>query len=184
MRISKAPEERRQEIIDASKELFLQRGFAKTRIGDIAEHLGIAKGLFYYYFHNKDEVMGAIIDDYIQAMVNAVREIAAKDIDYREKLSGIVFAIIDCAEETQHVFSDLSLNDHSLLHQSVLEHTLERLEEVLDEVVDDGVKHGVIHSKNPHTLIKILFYGLGMMDFSSMDRNTILEMVAHVMGIR
>ncbi len=184
MRISKAPEERKKEIINAAKELFFRKGFTKTTIGDIATHIGIAKGLFYYYFHNKDEVMAAIIDDYIQMTATTIRNIAGQDIDYREKLNKIVFAIIDFSEEAQRIFSDLSLNDHSVLHQSVLEHTVESLGEVVDEIVEAGVENGIIHAKHPHTVVKILFYGLGMVDFSSMDRTTILEIVAQILGIQ
>ena len=184
MRISKPPEERRREILEASKELFHQNGFAKTTIGDIAAHIGIAKGLFYYYFRNKDEVMAAIIDDYTLQVSQAIRAIAAEEADYREKLERIVFAVIDFSCEAKNIFSDIALKDHSLLHQSVLEHAVQKMVEVVDEVVDAGVRDGIIHSKHPHTMARMMLYGLGMMDFSQMERTDVLEIVAQELGIQ
>ncbi len=45
--------ERKQQILDASMELFKERGYRATRIQDICERAGVAKGLFYWYFPTK-----------------------------------------------------------------------------------------------------------------------------------
>ena len=50
MRVSKASEERRQEILDAAMRVFYEKGYEKTSISDIALKLGVAQGLIYRYF--------------------------------------------------------------------------------------------------------------------------------------
>ena len=50
MRISKEPEERKQEILETAIKLFSVNGFEKTSISDIAKEIGIAQGLCYRYF--------------------------------------------------------------------------------------------------------------------------------------
>ena len=47
MRVSKASEERRQEILDAAMRVFYEKGYEKTSISDIALKLGVAQGLIY-----------------------------------------------------------------------------------------------------------------------------------------
>ena len=47
MRVSKASEERRQEILDAAMRVFYEKGYVKTSISDIALKLGVAQGLIY-----------------------------------------------------------------------------------------------------------------------------------------
>ena len=42
MRVSKASEERRQEILDAAMRVFYEKGYEKTSISDIALKLGVA----------------------------------------------------------------------------------------------------------------------------------------------
>ena len=43
MRISKEPEERKQEILETAMKLFAQNGFEKTSISDIAREIGVAQ---------------------------------------------------------------------------------------------------------------------------------------------
>jgi len=45
--------ERKQQLVDAAMTLFTDRGYAATRISDICDRAGVAKGLFYWYFPTK-----------------------------------------------------------------------------------------------------------------------------------
>lgn len=53
MRISKEPEERKQEILETAIKLFSVNGFEKTSISDIAKEIGIAQGLCIDISHQK-----------------------------------------------------------------------------------------------------------------------------------
>lgn len=46
-------EKRKSQLLDCAAELFAERGYAETRVVDIVENAGVAKGLFYWYFENK-----------------------------------------------------------------------------------------------------------------------------------
>ena len=45
MRISKEPEERKQEIVETAMKLFCEKGYEKTSISDIAKEMNVAQGL-------------------------------------------------------------------------------------------------------------------------------------------
>ena len=47
MRVSRASEERRQEILDAAMQVFYLKGYEKATIRDIALDIGVAQGLIY-----------------------------------------------------------------------------------------------------------------------------------------
>lgn len=53
--------QRRQELLDAAMALFAERGYAATRIIDICERAGVAKGLFYWYFPTKHELFAELV---------------------------------------------------------------------------------------------------------------------------
>lgn len=72
-RIVKAPAERRDEILAAARALFADRGIARTSISDIAEHVGITRGLIYHYFTAKDELVDAVLEQYIAEVVRDIR---------------------------------------------------------------------------------------------------------------
>ena len=46
-------EERRTEILDVTCQVVIERGFAATRIADIAHKLGVSTGLIHYHFDSK-----------------------------------------------------------------------------------------------------------------------------------
>ena len=55
-------EKRKQQIIDTAKEMFISKGFQSTHIGQVCEHLDIARGTVYQYFSNKKEILYAILN--------------------------------------------------------------------------------------------------------------------------
>ena len=55
--------ERKQQLVDCAARLFAERGFAETRIKDIVDAAGVAKGLFYWYFENKDALFAEVAAD-------------------------------------------------------------------------------------------------------------------------
>lgn len=50
------------QILDAAFEEFVARGFAATRVEDVAERIGVTKGTIYLYFPTKEELFSAMID--------------------------------------------------------------------------------------------------------------------------
>ncbi len=53
--------ERKQQLIDAAMVLFAEGGYAATRISDICERAGVAKGLFYWYFPTKLDLFSELV---------------------------------------------------------------------------------------------------------------------------
>lgn len=56
---------RSAEIVVAARELYEEKGLARTSIQDITNHVGVTRSLFYHYFQNKEEVTSAVLDQYI-----------------------------------------------------------------------------------------------------------------------
>ena len=53
--------ERKTQLLDEATRLFAEHGYANTRIIDICEAAGVAKGLFYWYFENKEALFGELV---------------------------------------------------------------------------------------------------------------------------
>jgi AcrR family transcriptional regulator len=54
-------EARPDEVLDAALELFTQKGFAATRVDDIAAKAGISKGAVYLYFPSKEAILEGLV---------------------------------------------------------------------------------------------------------------------------
>jgi AcrR family transcriptional regulator len=60
-RWSRRKEARPEEITAAALELFSERGYAATRLEDVAARAGVSKGTLYLYFDNKEELFKAVL---------------------------------------------------------------------------------------------------------------------------
>jgi AcrR family transcriptional regulator len=56
------PEERPNELLDAALRIFAERGYANTRLEDIAAAVGVTKGTIYHYFETKEDLLRQAID--------------------------------------------------------------------------------------------------------------------------
>src|SRR5215470_11590252 len=61
--------ERRQAIIEAAMEEFISRGFAATRLDDVAKRAGVAKGTIYLHFKDKESMFEELIRTAIVPLV-------------------------------------------------------------------------------------------------------------------
>ncbi|MGV7207867.1 TetR/AcrR family transcriptional regulator [Oxalobacteraceae bacterium A2-2] len=68
---------RPQELLEAALAQFVERGFAATRLEDVARRAGVSKGTLYLYFENKQELFKAVVrGTIVQAIGDAEQEIA------------------------------------------------------------------------------------------------------------
>ena len=93
--MAKTKEERRNEIIETAGKLFEEKGYEQTQVQDIVNEIGVAKGLFYYYFKSKDEVMEELADRYADTIIDAVNKLIDKDIATFDKINRIFQIFID-----------------------------------------------------------------------------------------
>ena len=66
-------DERRQQIVDAARQLYEEQGLSATTVKDISERCGVARSLFYHYFRNKQEVTSAVIDDFVNDYIESLQ---------------------------------------------------------------------------------------------------------------
>jgi len=52
--VRRIPEGRFDDLIDAASDVFIERGWRRTQMADIAEAVGVAKGTFYGYVESKE----------------------------------------------------------------------------------------------------------------------------------
>jgi AcrR family transcriptional regulator len=54
-------DQRRAELLEATRKVVLERGLAHTRIADIAKSINVSGGLIHYHFATKDELITAML---------------------------------------------------------------------------------------------------------------------------
>lgn len=70
--------ERPAEILEAALAVFAERGYAATRMEDIAKHAGVTKGTIYLYFDSKDAVFRSLIQESIGTTIDGLLAAASR----------------------------------------------------------------------------------------------------------
>ncbi len=78
--------ERKQQLIDAAMVLFAEGGYAATRISDICERAGVAKGLFYWYFPTKLDLFSELVRSMRQRLRRSQAAAMEADADPIERV--------------------------------------------------------------------------------------------------
>jgi len=91
--------ERKQQLLDAAGELFAARGYSATRIADICQAAGVAKGLFYWYYPTK----GALFAELVRTMRLRLRRAQGTAMD---PTADAVTRIADGAEASVRFMAD------------------------------------------------------------------------------
>jgi TetR/AcrR family transcriptional regulator, transcriptional repressor of aconitase len=85
---------RRRVLIDAARACFLQFGYAKTSLDDIAKRANLSRPLIYRKFKNKEALFGAVYDDTFDARYPQAEQVLAGRGSKRDKLLRIYEAIV------------------------------------------------------------------------------------------
>ncbi len=77
---------RREEILQAAKELFLEQGYDSTTIRKIADRVGVSAPALYLYFQDKEQMMLALCDQTFGYLIESIDEIEKNVSDLRERI--------------------------------------------------------------------------------------------------
>jgi TetR/AcrR family fatty acid metabolism transcriptional regulator len=91
---TRARSAKRARILDAAITVFARTGYHDARVSDIAREAGIAYGLVYHYFRNKEEILETIFEERWTGFVETVEAIAEAPTRTEEKLEAIAALIL------------------------------------------------------------------------------------------
>jgi AcrR family transcriptional regulator len=83
-------EKRRAAILDAALEEFAARGFAATRLDDVARRARIAKGTIYLYFRDKESLFQELVRTMLSPLVGTIEAAPLSEVPIRAVAEMIV----------------------------------------------------------------------------------------------
>ncbi len=154
MRTVKDAMERKNEIMDAAAALFRQKGYEAATISDLVEKLGIARGLIYYHFKSKEDILDAMLERTNAKLLAAGREAAAdKSLPVVERLLKTLMAL-NAGDDA--LVEHLHSSGNALMHQKSHLMLLQGVPPILAEIVADGVADGLFDTPYPLESIEMI----------------------------
>jgi AcrR family transcriptional regulator len=91
-------EERRAQVLNAAREVFVAQGYHTAAMDDIAERAGVSKPVLYQHFPGKLDLYVALLDDGIAVLLETFRVAIEATTDNKKRVRGAVaayFAFVD-----------------------------------------------------------------------------------------
>lgn len=162
-------ENRRKEIIEASRPVFIERGYVRTLTKEIAAKAGVSEGTLFSIFASKEEIFLAAVLGPLESFITEMVELAGPVQELPDKARQRVFRqrhreMLDIMSQVVELlglsyFSDLSLGKH---------YFEERFSPLFDKWVDaiEGMLEGWQHvDVSPRLVFSIVFgmhYGVAL----------------------
>jgi AcrR family transcriptional regulator len=164
-RQSRDRERRRQQIIAASKRVFLSKGASRATIKDIADEAELSPGTLYIYFKNKDELYVSLSIRILKHLNLRLQRVQAnRELPYDQKINSVKQAFCEVYE----VDPPMLINLYHLQSSETLENiSAELFDEImtlsrqclktLSEIFAKGIQAGCFISVDPMKIALILW---------------------------
>lgn len=148
-RLTRQGRERKQQLLEHAAELFAEHGYAETRVIDIVRSAGVAKGLFYWYFENKE----AVFRELVEATRHKIRQKQASaidpDADPLQRIRQGVEASIRFVSEHRRLYSIVDLDNLDERLAKVLRRGSDVHAHDTARHITDGIAKGLIRDEDP-----------------------------------
>jgi AcrR family transcriptional regulator len=142
--------ERKQQLLDRAAELFAERGYAETRVIDIVRAAGVAKGLFYWYFDNKEALFEELAESIRLSLRRSQRAVLdPAEAPLRNLRRGTEASVAFMAEHS-HFFSLLEVEGRTFTH--VLRRGTEQHVNDTLNLIRAGQADGSVRDEDPKLL--------------------------------
>ncbi|MGD0312955.1 MAG: TetR/AcrR family transcriptional regulator [Acidimicrobiales bacterium] len=143
---------RRQELMDLAAHRFAADGYHSTSVTSIVEGLGVGKGVFYWYFESKDELLTEILVEALRSMRLAQREAIAGEPDPARRIEGGIRASLRWLSDHRHLFVLLEFARTEERFAPLIRHgDQQTLADALPHV-SAGITAGLLRGEDPTTL--------------------------------
>lgn len=148
-RVVKHPKDRKAEILQAARELFLIKEYEKTTMQDVMNALGIAKGTIYHYFDSKEKLLEAVIMEMVDTHVSEIENLFHKLKGNALKRMKKLIKLSDMSKEYPELLDHLHRPSNAAMHIRLLAETLIKLTPFYEKLIIQGCKEGLFQTKYP-----------------------------------
>lgn len=161
MRDVKAPEVRRQEIMEAALQIFMEKGYLETRTQDIIDKVKISRGLLYYHFKNKEDILYCLIEKYSQPVIQRLAKISQdKKLTAKDKLRTFFEATqigsTDHTKENAGLQEIVDLEQNRYLMDRLAHEIIDLSSNYLAHILEQGNEEGLLALSHPQALARSL----------------------------
>jgi AcrR family transcriptional regulator len=155
-------QQRVREILEAGREVFSEKGYARATTAEIAQRLGVSEATVFSYFRGKRELCARVIGDWYDESIAAIEGGLPRDGTVRQQFAFIVRMHLQLMLESGTGICELVLSEGRTRHHELSEALTEmqrRYTAPLMRVLARGQESGQIRNDLPLRLLRSLVFG-------------------------
>lgn len=158
-RISKEPEERKQEILHAAITVFSEKGYDKTKMSDIADKIGVAQGLCYRYFSSKEVLFESAIEQYAMLLTLPMQKVIRDNsLTIKQKLSYLP-VFLELEKQEKDYYKVFHSENNKKMHDQLSLKICEMMYPYAVEAIITANEKGETHITDYETVASFGVYG-------------------------
>ncbi|MEN8137751.1 MAG: TetR/AcrR family transcriptional regulator [Bacteroidota bacterium] len=145
-----------EKILESAQKVFHNKGFAGTRMQEIADTAEINKGLLHYYFKSKEKLFESVFNIALKQMLGRLNTTLGENVDLFTKIEKLVDSYISVLSKNtfipNFIFHEINRNP-DFFNEKVK--TLNNLEgiKIFENQIREETEKGTIIEINPKQLI-------------------------------
>lgn len=184
MRVVKKPEERKAEMIEAAAKLFVAQGFVRTSVAEIVAAVDVAKGLFYYYFTTKDDMVKAVVEGFSAHVGARMQEIAQSEVAGADKLAAVLESPVWIELARTPFFKDLCMEQHVALYADAAMRMTEHIAPALTQIASQALAEAGRDTQYTADIVRVMCHGLAQLARrGELDMHKASVLVHQILGI-
>lgn len=158
---SRRPDDRPAEILAAALDLFVARGFAATRLEDVASRAGLSKAAIYLYFKDKSSLLMAVVDATISPRLELAQDLVTAHQGPVQPLLAAILGLLSEQLEKSRLPDIIKIvisesRAHPELGRAYLENVINRALPLFQSLIERGVASGEFRPVNARLTVKCM----------------------------
>jgi AcrR family transcriptional regulator len=149
--------ERKRQLLDAATRLFAEQGYSATRVIDIVDAAGVAKGLFYWYFENKEALFRELAADIRHQLRRTQRKAMDRDATALVRIIQGTLASVQFMAEHASFFSLIEIEGRNVADE-LRRGTEQHMRDVKTLIVE-GQEDGTVTGEDEASLLALAVVG-------------------------
>jgi AcrR family transcriptional regulator len=151
---------KRQDILNAARLVFAEKGLHAATLDEIAEKAEFAKGTLYLYFTNKDDLFISVLVEEIIKFQNNLQAVLGMNIQASEKIRQLVQSMLVSFDQNVDFIMLMTKERPGMVATRVDERLLQQfhgLIELMASLIKSGIKDGEFAKVDPRSAALALF---------------------------
>lgn len=181
-------QQRKKQILEAARKIFMQKGFYNASIDDVAAEVGVVRGTVLHYYKSKKELMEAVLESTGEDLIPIITQITKEhSMSAKER---ILLLIEACSRQFINVKPQLIQygmgqegEEFRYLMDQMRIKAFYKVCELLEEILEDGCREGTFQIEDTRARACVVTFAVFGITGARLDADRIVKEMEHIINV-